>query len=228
MSDTVHVPEGSLSRIRKVVVDAETGGKGDPYASMNKNSDGAGLSFGLINWAQKVGGLHELLHVMWVLAPRRFVAAFGPAYYTMLMAVAKKSLDPVDGALLWHEPWLSRFAAAAADPELRKAQDYALKYGSYMTRAIKLAVRADMTSERSLALIFDRSVQQGSGRASGVIDQIADWNASERQKQKRFRDLIVPMAGKWQESAGQRADAILYSPDLSDEDVIFDGPETYA
>ena len=93
------------------------------YDSLNLNTDGAGLSFGIVQWAQKPGGLGALLHEMWAADPERFATTFGPSSRTLLDSTASGRLDPVGGTVLWQEPWVSRFRAAGNDPVFRAVQD---------------------------------------------------------------------------------------------------------
>lgn len=131
------------------------------YDSLNLNTDGAGLSFGILQWAQLPGALGELLAEMYRTDPARFAACFGPAYPQLLEVTRRGSLEPVSGAVLWAEPWISRFRAAGRDPVFRAVQDRLAARGTYMRAAIDAAQTLGVPTERGLALTFDTAVQQG-------------------------------------------------------------------
>ena len=82
------------------------------YASLNPNSDGAGLSFGILQWTQASGNLGKLLATMYGMDPAAFAQIFGSLWQALLAATAQAGIRSVGGAHLWQEPWASRFAAA--------------------------------------------------------------------------------------------------------------------
>lgn len=195
----------------------------DGFSSINANSDNSGLSFGLINWSQRGGGLYELLAGMYTMAPAAFGRVFGPGYRTLLQRAREKSLEPVEGALLWEEPWLSRFRSAALDPDLRKVQTDLALYGSYMQAASDAMVTMGLRSERALGVVFDRAVQQGPGRTRRIAQAVAQEASTlptERQRLERFIALITPHAGRWAADAKRRADALLTDPSITDRPAI--------
>ena len=70
------------------------------HDSLKLNADGAGLSFGIIQWAQKPGSLGVLLAEMQRTDPERFARTFGPDWRALLEVTRAASLAPVGGALL--------------------------------------------------------------------------------------------------------------------------------
>src|SRR5262249_26689752 len=61
------------------------------FAGLNLNTDGAGLSFGLIQWAQKPGRLFEIVNAFKTEQPALFEATFGGATAANgMLAHAKK------------------------------------------------------------------------------------------------------------------------------------------
>ncbi|MBK9369944.1 MAG: hypothetical protein IPN01_27210 [Deltaproteobacteria bacterium] len=62
------------TRIIHRVAVVESGGS---YAAQNRNSDGAGLAFGLLQWTQRSGSLGALLRTMSKADPTRFSQVFG-------------------------------------------------------------------------------------------------------------------------------------------------------
>ena len=109
------------------------------YDSLNLNSDGAGLSFGILQWAQKPGTLGGLLTAMYQADPDRFVATFGPAWSELLQATTAGSLAPVGGVVLWKEPWIGRFRAAGRDPVFVEVQNRMAAEGDHFKGALEAA-----------------------------------------------------------------------------------------
>ncbi len=146
-------------RVLAATIKSESSGN---YAAVNPNADGAGLSFGLIQWAQRPGSLGNLLAAFWAKDPARFKAVFGPDSNELLTTTKKGGVVPVAGAYLWQEPWLSRFKQAGADPVFRQVQDDLILNGSYMQDAIAASrILGGPPTERGMALLFDVSVNQG-------------------------------------------------------------------
>jgi len=131
------------------------------HDSLNLNLDGAGLSFGIIQWAQKVGNLGVLLAEMQRTDPVRFASTFGPHWQELLQVTAASSLAPVGGQVLWREPWVSRFKAAGRDPLFIEVQNRLARQGHHFQGAIEAARELGVATERSMALLYDTSVQQG-------------------------------------------------------------------
>jgi hypothetical protein len=100
---------------------AHTESRGN-YGAQNKNLDGAGLSYGLIQWTQKSGSLGKLLEVLRARDPAAFDTVFGPDA-AKLVAVTTSPYPAVRMSLaLWAAPWTSRFEAAGRHPPFQAAQ----------------------------------------------------------------------------------------------------------
>ena len=70
------------------------------YASLNPNSDGAGLSFGILQWTQASGNLGKLLATMYGMDPAAFVRIFGSLWQALLAArrpASARSAAPTSG-----------------------------------------------------------------------------------------------------------------------------------
>ena len=149
------------------------------YNSLNLNSDGAGLSFGIVQWAQKPGGLGALLREMWAADPERFGTTFGPNSQALLDATAAGRLDPVGGVVLWQEPWVSRFRAAGNDPVFRAVQDRLAVQGPHFQGALACAQILGVQTERAMALFYDTAVQQGPTFATKLATRVRDELAAQ-------------------------------------------------
>ena len=201
------------------------------YDAVNENEDGAGASVGLIQWSQAPGGLAELTNAIWRQRPDLMTRYFGSSAGRMVAQLAlpgSESTDyaarlaPIDGARLWQEPWLSRWKKALIDPDIKDIQDGLVLNGSYMRTTLRIAKLFGGTpTERGLALIFDRAVQQGSGKASelarGVVASIPE--ASFDAKAKLLAERAAEAWPKGAEDVRKRTAKILGSSLVSDEGV---------
>ena len=95
-----------------------------------------GLSYGIAEFNQDTGTLGQLLRLMQEREGETFVAVFGDASAALVATTTAPGpsgehveggrgprVQPVAGADLWEEPWLSRFRAAGAVPAFRAAQN---------------------------------------------------------------------------------------------------------
>lgn len=140
-----------------------------------------GLSFGFIQFTQDGGSLGEVLQDMFNNHPMKFEQVFGPHYKELLETTNKKGrgrvngrsprVQPVGGHDLWDDYWASRFIRAGKDTDLQKSQ---LKHAinNYLKPAIKTCQDLNISSERGLAVVFDRSVQYGPAGAKRLIGRI--------------------------------------------------------
>ena len=164
-----------MKRVVQVVVAAESGGS---YDAQNRNSDGAGLSYGLIQWTQKHGNLGLLLQRLHQTDAAAFQRIFGPAWQELLAVTTARSasarLGPVEGVVLWQEPWTARFIAAGKHTPFQTAQWTHLFEGTHWQGAVEVAKLLGVHTERSYALFFDRSVHQGPAAAKQIAEDTRD------------------------------------------------------
>lgn len=144
-----------------------------------------GLSFGIVRFSQDSGELGQLLTLMHQRGPDRFVAVFGDATDELLRVTnlpGPRSRDmpdgrsvrvqPVAGADLWDEPWLSRFNEAGSDRVLQGAQ-IELASALYLDPVLRFASDLGLASQRGLAMIFDRTAHRGvTGGLTWVIETV--------------------------------------------------------
>lgn len=164
------------------------------HDSLNLNLDGAGLSFGIIQWAQKPGNLGVLLAEMQRADPARFATTFGPAWRELLAVTSAGSLAPVAGAVLWHEPWVSRFRAAGRDPVFVEVQNRLAKQGDHFRGALEAAAVLGVWTERALTLFYDTSVQQGPRFAKRLAERVRDEFLGHGVQRVRYGDLLYRYA----------------------------------
>ena len=149
------------------------------HDSLNLNADGAGLSFGILQWAQKPGTLGGLLTAMYQVDPARFAATFGPSWAELLQGTLAGSIGPVGGAVLWQEPWISRFKAAGRDPVFIDVQNRMAAEGDHFKGALRAAEALGFATERTMALLYDTSVQQGPGFAKKLAVKVRNLYAGK-------------------------------------------------
>lgn len=161
-----------------------------------------GLSFGYIQFTQDGGALGELLELMHTTNGAKFRGIFGQHWEELLKTTNAKGkkrvkgrsprVQPVGGFDLWEDYWVGKFQKAGRDEEFQACQR-SLAISNYMNPAIKTCLQYGYRSERSLAIIFDRSVQHGPGGARRMFDDVEGdnefrriWNVYQRYKDRRW------------------------------------------
>jgi len=150
------------------------------FAAVNRNTDRAGLSFGLIQWAQKPGRLHELLQAFSDREPEQFTRIFGGGDAALARgllvhtAAARGGTDAggrtVDPRFdLVSNDWVARFREAGASLELQRVQlDCAS--AAFMKSLTRLQLVApQLHSERAIAFMLDVANQHGDGGAADIL-----------------------------------------------------------
>jgi len=160
------------------------------FAAMNRNTDRAGLSFGLIQWAQKAGRLHELLRAFYLREPQLFVTVFGDGDAALAQGLLAHTAKPRGGTdvsgcttdprfNLTREPWDQRFVTAGhAIPFQRVQIDVAID--DFTRSFLRLHTAApQIRSERGIAFILDVANQHGDAGARAIISTVQRPGASE-------------------------------------------------
>jgi hypothetical protein len=159
--------------------------------SLNRNLDGNGLSYGILQWTQKSGNLGVVLGAMFQADPAGFASLFGASWRKVLDVTARGSLEPVDGAVLWDEPWASRFVAAGRHPPFVEVQWSLAQAGDHWRGAESVAARLGVRTERSMTLFFDRSVQQGPAGAARTAEKLVAAYARDGRTSVPYLQLLV-------------------------------------
>lgn len=179
------------------------------YASLAGNFDGAGISFGFIQFNFGSGTLQPVIRAMRAADPERFRRActqpnawHGGLYdhTAELMKVAamdraaavKWAVERQDsgGRLLPH--WTAVFLALGRDPVFQAIQARFAK--PYMDRALAYMKTYGFRSERALALLFDVCVQCGSitlGSRTRYLAATAGWSLGEQAKLKALAVAVT-------------------------------------
>ena len=166
------------------------------YDSVNRNTDGAGLSFGMMQWAQDSGDLGVLLRKMNQADPTLFAQLFGARNTSQLLEVTRTgSKAPVAGVVLWQEPWVSRFQAAGRQPVFQRVQDQLAQNGEHMKAARDCAKLLNIATERSMALFLDTANQQGATGARNIARRTqADFNGHAAQVSQVLEAFVLHCA----------------------------------
>lgn len=133
--------------------------------SVNLNTDRAGLSWGIIQWAQAPGTLGVVLTKCNEADLEAFRRIFGSSWSELLRVTNASSegsrLAPVGVVVLWAEPWVSRFREAGRHTAFQDTQYTLAAEGEHFQVALATAKVLNVRSERAMAVVYDRAVQQG-------------------------------------------------------------------
>ena len=153
---------------------------GARFACLNLNSDRAGLSFGIIQWAQRPGRLREIVQAFRDGAPQELAAIMGnPAGLLAHLARPNGGVNPATGRTLdpaydlVAEPWRTRFERMGCDRALQKVQLQAAvtAFRTSLTR-LRPATPA-ITTQRGCAFLLDLANQHGDGGARSIYTAVA-------------------------------------------------------
>ena len=171
-----------LPRLMSITSEFEGAGR---FAAFNANTDRAGLSFGLIQWAQRPGRLSELLQAFAARRRDAFVRVFGGGDEALADALLRHTARPSGGVNaatgvttdprfnLVAEPWAGRFAAAARDRDLQRVQvEAAVGAFDRSLAAIAQFTGGRVCSERGVAFLLDLANQHGDGGARGIFKKV--------------------------------------------------------
>jgi N-acetyl-anhydromuramyl-L-alanine amidase AmpD len=164
-----------------------------------------GLAFGLALFTQESGRLGSVLRLM----QGRDAAVFGEVFGAnadMLLAVtnaasAAERLMPVGGEPLWSDAWLERFRRAGALPVCQAAQNEEAIEGQFRPM-LRVAGDLGLTTDRALALAYDRVVTQGLGSALRWIVQAAGPLRTAAQREHALTLLGLGDLTQFQTAAG--------------------------
>jgi hypothetical protein len=154
-----------------------------------------GLRWGFIKFAQSSGALGRALSVCMRRDPMRFRQIFGHNAEELVRMTnaedAGQRLMPVENALLWQEPWLSRFRAAGAEQVFQVAQVEAAIEHRFDPN-LDLAADLGLNTDRALGMLFDRI--NNMGRRAGrkfILDAVTPVKSADVGKKL---DAIVAAA----------------------------------
>jgi hypothetical protein len=209
----------------------ESGGR---FACLNLNTDRQGLSFGIIQWAQRPGRLHEILKAFQDEELAVFEELGGSPGLVAWTARPNGGVDPATGVALqsaWSlvdEPWKGRFAGMGRRSELQKVQ---VQTAQSDFRASLEVLRAPMpliSSQRGFAFALDVANQHGDGGARKIYQSVVRPGmneaealaAMERESVRRVAVQYGPGSPEAASTANRRA-FFRTTPYLSDALAAF-------
>jgi peptidoglycan hydrolase-like protein with peptidoglycan-binding domain len=220
-------PFTGMHRVLSLVAQMEGVGK---FAALNRNTDRAGLSFGLIQWAQKPGRLCEVLAAMSSADRDRFVETFGEGDASVadaLVAYCRKpygGVDPKTGEPtnpafhLAAEPWLGRFRQAALIATFQQAQVHAALTAFQRSYANVRRFAPALLSERGAAFMLDVANQFGDAGAEQLYRSSSHPGMAEMDLLAAIAEATVArVEDRFKMSVRTRRDQFLETHLLSDQ-----------
>ena len=170
------VPFSGLLRMMTVTMIFEGGGK---FTAFNANTDGAGLSFGLIQWAQRPGRLNELLRAFRDQAPAAYTGVLCGGDAALADGLIKHTAKPNGGVTpkgvttdpkfdLIRDPWAARFKRAGLDRALQGVQVKTAIDAFERSLRILSGFAPEVRTERGVAFMLDVANQFGDAGAKRV------------------------------------------------------------
>jgi hypothetical protein len=172
-----------------------------------------GLSWGFVQFTQDSGALGQVLSAMHQRDAAAFRRTFGDGSDQLLSVTNAPGptsrqrpprgarVQPVGGQDLWDEPWLARFRAAGAHPPFQAAQNE-VAARIYIEPIRSFARALGLDSQRALAMVVDRAVQQGPAGARRWIVEAAGPLGTEALYQSALRALGHSDLRSFQRAAG--------------------------
>ena len=182
------VPWNAMTKVLLLTTMLEGNGS---FGAMCLNKDGAGLSFGIIQWAQKPGRLVELLSACRAKTPVDFTRIFGngdEALAGRLMAHVGKPNGGVERSTgtttdrefdLVAEPWVSRFTEAGRSRTFQAVQIATALEAFRKSYAGIQANAQDLKTERQIGFMLDLANQFGEGGARSVYSEAKRAGAAD-------------------------------------------------
>jgi len=222
-----------LPRLMSITSEFEGAGR---FAAFNANSDRAGLSFGLIQWAQRPGRLHELLQAFAARRRDAFLRVLAGGDEALADALLRHTARPSGGVNaatgvttdprfdLVAEPWAGRFAAAGRDRDLQRVQvDTAVEAFDRSLTAIAQFAGGRVRSERGVAFLLDLANQHGDAGARGIFNRVQRPGMAEAELLAAMaKESVARVRAQFGEGAETRSTAarrrsFRTSPVLSDQ-----------
>lgn len=161
---------------RLLVLTAQLEGVGR-FAALNLNTDLAGLSFGLIQWAQRPGRLLEIVSAFRDADGSAFVQIFGDGNAALASGLIAHLSKPFGGVLektgvsndpqfdLISTPWPNRFKAAALHRDFQRVQVTTARHAfeTSLAHLMRYDTAKLVRSERAVAFMLDVANQFGDG-----------------------------------------------------------------
>ena len=179
------------ARVIDYVANGESKGK---FWAQNRNTDGQGLSYGLLQWTQRSGALGKLLASMNAADPAAFARTFGPDA-ALLLKTTSSPTEAVRMSLpLWSEPWTGRFTAAGHVRGFQLVQAEAAATGASWQATLAIAQIFGVWTERALVLFFDRANHHGGHGAKKLANALKAELTSSGPVRAAYPELLARYA----------------------------------
>jgi len=226
MALVLNFPYDGMHKVLSIVAQLEGAGR---FAALNLNTDRAGLSFGLIQWAQKPGRLTEILAAFRNTSTADFSRIFGDGDAEVangLIAHTQKPYGGIDAASgqtadpafdLIEQPWVTRFRNGALFLPFQFTQvSVALSaFNSFYSRLRSFA--PNITSERGVAFMIDLANQYGPNGAQAIYKAVERPGLTEPQLLAAIVDESVRrIQDPYKPAARERRECFLNTSFLSD------------
>jgi hypothetical protein len=174
----------------------------DPSAT---NGGRFGLCFGLVLFPQATGSLGSVLRLMQQRDSSAFVQIFGTDAGELVRvtnaATPAERLRSVGGAPLWSDTWIDRFQQAGEVPAFQAAQnEEAIEHQFRLMMPV--AVALGLTTDRCLAMAYDRIVTRGVGGGIRWIVQSVGPLRTVTQRKHAVEMLGFSDLAEFQRSVG--------------------------
>jgi hypothetical protein len=164
-----------------------------------------GLAFGLALFTQESGRLGRVLQLMHRRDSVTFAEVFGPDAETLLRvtnaATPEERLQPVGGDVVWSPKWIERFKLAGTIPTFQAAQNEEAIEGQFRP-VLRIAAGLGLTSDRGLAMIYDRVVSRGLGGGARWVVQAVGPLRTAAQRSHALQMLGYQSVAEFQAAAG--------------------------
>lgn len=225
----LEIPFLGMHKVLAITAQMEGVGK---FGALNLNTDRAGLSFGLIQWAQRPGRLPELLRAFRQADALAFAEIFGEGDEALADALIRHVSRPNGGVVytsghsvdprfdLVADPWVGRFRRAALHRKFQLVQiDVAVEAFNRSYRNLR-AYAAEIRSERGAAFMLDVANQFGDGGLRRLYQNVQRPGMSEPDLLEAVADESVDaMPDHFQAGVRARREGFLRTALLSDQAV---------
>lgn len=220
-------PPSGMQKVLSLVSQMEGAGK---FAALNPNTDRAGLSFGLIQWAQRPGRLAEVLAAMSAADRGEFVTIFGSGDEAVADALISHCRKPSGGVApgtgqtvnpsfdLIADPWISRFRKAALTVRFQQTQVQLAMAAFQASYEALRRFAPDIRSERGVGFMLDVANQFGDAGTQKLYVAVAGSGMSEMEILEAIADATVEkIQDALKTGVRARRDHFLQTPLLSSD-----------
>jgi peptidoglycan hydrolase-like protein with peptidoglycan-binding domain len=173
--------------------------EGHGFTIIQGNFDGAGLTWGLVGFTLKFGGIQRLVLAAQAAQPGVVQRAFCDRTTELLTRMR----EPLEAQLAWAnsissgrsnsvvaEPWRTSFSRFGEEPfvqslQIQRARDV------YFANAIDMTNSLGLTTELGFALCFDISVQNGSIKPAARAAIDARWKNARTKTEPKLRLIVA-------------------------------------